>query len=117
MKRRGFLAGILAAGIAPAIVHNPMKIFVPKQDIAVSRMGRGLTGPIFHIDEIGFTGLSSPFDAELTVRQIQDKIAEKIRQMSYQLYTESGYIAAAQHIDRLVIPDPKMVQYLAGGHA
>lgn len=34
MKRRGFLgglAGILAAGVAPAIVSNPMKIWVPKQ--------------------------------------------------------------------------------------
>jgi len=40
MKRRGFLAGILAAGVAPAIVHNPMKIFVPKQEI--QRAGLGL---------------------------------------------------------------------------
>ncbi|MNU19466.1 hypothetical protein D3C71_76930 [compost metagenome] len=33
MKRRGFLtglAGILAAGVAPAIVREPMKIWVPK---------------------------------------------------------------------------------------
>ena len=35
MQRRGFLAGILAAGMAPAIVHNPMKIFVPRQGIQV----------------------------------------------------------------------------------
>lgn len=36
MKRRNFLgglAGILAAGAAPAIVHNPMKIVVPKRTI------------------------------------------------------------------------------------
>jgi hypothetical protein len=35
MNRRGFLAGILAAGTAPAIVRaeSLMKIFVPKQEI------------------------------------------------------------------------------------
>lgn len=35
LRRRGFLqgmAGILAAASAPAIVSNPMKIFVPKRD-------------------------------------------------------------------------------------
>lgn len=39
MNRRGFLgglAGILAAGVAPAIVHNPMKIVVPKKDLIYS---------------------------------------------------------------------------------
>jgi hypothetical protein len=117
MKRRGFLAGILAAGVAPAIVHNPMKIFVPKQDIVLPRTGRGVIGLLSQLDG---AGLSMDFqrasDPGLAVRQIQDKIAEKIRQMSYQLYTESGYVAAAQQIDRLVIPDPKMVQYLVGGH-
>jgi len=38
MKRRNFLgglAGILAAGAAPAIVHNPMKIVVPKRTIEI----------------------------------------------------------------------------------
>lgn len=33
IKRRGLLLGILSAGMAPAIVHNPMKIFVRKPDI------------------------------------------------------------------------------------
>ena len=36
MTRRGFLgglAGVLAAGMAPAIIHNPMKIVVPKRRI------------------------------------------------------------------------------------
>ncbi|MNU19617.1 hypothetical protein D3C71_78480 [compost metagenome] len=56
MKRRSFLAGILAAGVAPAIVHNPMKIFVPKQEIDIAsfypkELGRGFTSSIFHIDE------------------------------------------------------------------
>lgn len=54
MKRRGFLAGILAAGMAPAIIHNPMKIFVPKQEIIVPKVGRGLRSPIYHIDEAAF---------------------------------------------------------------
>ncbi len=31
--RRGFLAGIIAAGVAPAIIHNPMKIWVPRTDL------------------------------------------------------------------------------------
>ena len=39
MKRRGFLAGILAAGVAPAIVHNPMKIWVPRQEIQRASLG------------------------------------------------------------------------------
>lgn len=29
MNRRGFLAGILAAGVAPALVRSPMRIWVP----------------------------------------------------------------------------------------
>lgn len=35
MNRRGFLVGCLAAGVAPAIVSNPMKLFIPK-DIILS---------------------------------------------------------------------------------
>lgn len=58
MKRRGFLAGILAAGMAPAIIHNPMKIFVPKVAIDDEHMwpmiGRGLTQSVYHIDEMPF---------------------------------------------------------------
>lgn len=34
IKRRGLLLGILSAGMAPAIVHNPMKIFVRKPNIS-----------------------------------------------------------------------------------
>lgn len=30
ITRRGLLAGILAAGAAPAIVRNPMRIWVPR---------------------------------------------------------------------------------------
>lgn len=66
MKRRGFLTGltgILAAAAAPAIIHNAMKIHVPKQfgpekdyfniwtGQASPQTGRGLTSPIFHLDE------------------------------------------------------------------
>lgn len=116
MKRRGFLAGILAAGVAPAIVHNPMKIFVPKQDIVLSRTRRGLTSSIIYLDEVGFFNTPPIWDPELEVQQIQDQIVEKIRQMSYRLYTESGYIAAAQEVNGLAIQDPAVVQYQAGGH-
>lgn len=35
ISRRGFLAGIIAAGVAPAIIKNPMKLWVPKQEIEV----------------------------------------------------------------------------------
>jgi hypothetical protein len=34
--RRGFLAGILAAAAAPAIVHNPMRLWVPRREIAIA---------------------------------------------------------------------------------
>ena len=70
MKRRGFLTGltgILAAGAAPAIIHNAMKIYVPKKDVEMvvydlvgkprfSQLGRGLTTPIFHVDESPIQG-------------------------------------------------------------
>jgi hypothetical protein len=32
LTRRGLLAGILGACVAPAIVHNPMRIWVPRED-------------------------------------------------------------------------------------
>lgn len=54
MQRRNFLgglAGILAAGSAPAIIHDAMKIYVPKQDVVVPNLGRGLTTSIIHLDE------------------------------------------------------------------
>lgn len=34
ITRRGLLAGILGACAAPAIVHNPMRIWVPRADEA-----------------------------------------------------------------------------------
>lgn len=119
MNRRGFLsglAGVFAAGVAPAIVSNPMKIFVPKQDIVLPRTGRGLTSSIFHIDEAPFIDVPPTWDPKLA-GEIQEQLVEKIRQMSYQLYTDSGYVTAAQQVDRLVIQEPKMVQYLQGGLA
>ncbi len=39
MQRRGFLASILAAGVAPAIIRDPMKIWVPKQEIRRASLG------------------------------------------------------------------------------
>lgn len=58
IARRNFLgglAGILAAGSAPAIIHDAMKIVVPKQDIVLN-VGRGLTTPIIHVDESPIQG-------------------------------------------------------------
>jgi hypothetical protein len=34
-SRRGFLAGILAAAAAPAIVHNPMRLWVPRRELVI----------------------------------------------------------------------------------
>ena len=59
MQRRNFLgglAGILAAGSAPAIIRDAMKIVVPKQDIVVPNVGRGLTTSIIHLDESPIQG-------------------------------------------------------------
>jgi hypothetical protein len=86
MKRRGFLAGILAAGVAPAIVHNPMKIWVPKQDLLLNQ------------------GWSWP--APMTPEMIQVQIVEKIRAMAYKLYEDSGYGEAASLLSGLVITSP-----------
>jgi hypothetical protein len=33
ITRRSFLGAILASGVAPAVVHKPMKLWVPKQEI------------------------------------------------------------------------------------
>lgn len=43
VTRRNFLAGMLAAASAPAIVkaENMMKIFVPKQEIIIPSFSRG----------------------------------------------------------------------------
>lgn len=50
--RRGFLAGILAMGAAPAIVRaeNLMKLWTPPKII----LDRGMTRAIFHVDESPF---------------------------------------------------------------
>lgn len=39
VSRRGFLAGILALGAAPAIVHNPMKVWVPNTELIKGDFG------------------------------------------------------------------------------
>ena len=46
MQRRNFLgglAGILAAGSAPAIIHDAMKIFVPKNEIILPELDLAFT--------------------------------------------------------------------------
>ena len=44
ITRRGLLAGILGAGIAPAIITNPMKLWVPpKRTIKLMRSDYGRT--------------------------------------------------------------------------
>lgn len=100
MQRRGFLkglAGILAAGAAPAIIHDAMKIVVPKREIIL---------PAFYsYDYVSEPGFARAAD-------ISKLLTEKIRDMAYQLYKESGFVAAAESIDRLVIQDPTMVRYL-----
>ena len=66
MRRRGFLtglAGILAAGAAPALVREPMKIWVPKKDIQLVTWDHvyepGLFPPSHHL-----TDLSADFDGD-----------------------------------------------------
>jgi hypothetical protein len=79
MQRRNFLAGlagVLATGIAPAIVVEPMKIWVPPKS---KIKGRGLTSSINHIDELPWldpwndidfkTQYRSVFENELLKRQ------------------------------------------------
>ena len=59
ITRRGLLAGILGAGIAPAIVHNPMRLWVPKQELASSgdwygfmlRRGGPLGGDLISLEQ------------------------------------------------------------------
>lgn len=88
MQRRGFLAGILAAGMAPAIVHNPMKIWVPKEAPSFVGLGRGFTTASFVVPEEVFTA-----DA------IHAKIIEEVREMAFRLYMQSGYAEAALAIE------------------
>lgn len=96
MQRRNFLtgiAGILAAGVAPAVVHNPMKIVVPRKEIVP--LGEWLT-----------KGMSSDaFDAQryLAAMEISERNRQRLRQRAWELYVESGY------------PAPK--GFLAGGMA
>jgi len=50
MQRRNFLgglAGILAAGAAPAIIHNAMKIHVRKSDIYLSNLCEEILNPMW----------------------------------------------------------------------
>jgi hypothetical protein len=63
MNRRGFLtglAGIFAAGVAPAIVTQPMKIWVPKR----SSIPLGFTQQLLDIHRSKLTGLGADFDGD-----------------------------------------------------
>lgn len=72
MNRRGLLlglGGILSAGIAPAIIHDPMKIFVRKQG-----MDRMLITPAWFEEEITLDSRWSVSDDQM-VQFIKDNIA------------------------------------------
>jgi hypothetical protein len=45
MNRRGFLGAILAAGVAPAFVRSPMRLFVPKHAL----WGAGAIGSPYNL--------------------------------------------------------------------
>lgn len=117
MNRRGFLgglAGIFAAGAAPAIIHDAMKIVVPKQDIILPKLGRGLTSPIFHLDESPFQPWQSKTPAEIhadmmdtfdsvypsyaKMKEIEKALVDKVRDLAYQTYQQSGYPKAARSV-------------------
>jgi hypothetical protein len=39
ISRRGLLGGILSACVAPTIVHNPMRLWVPRQTVVGMHFG------------------------------------------------------------------------------
>lgn len=95
MKRRGFLTGltgILAAGAAPAIIHNAMKIVVPKRDIVTSIYGTNLCPEI-----IGPTGpwAEAIIDGTHPNQIFVERLHEELRAIAYRLYVSNGYAAAA----------------------
>ena len=102
MQRRGFLAGILAAGMAPAIVHNPMKIWVPKQGIQT-------WGP-----KIKNSGISGAYMGEaipsiengFAAQSVQDAVAairKEVQALALRLYREGGY---RHTVETLIVSSP-----------
>ena len=92
MQRRSFLASILAAGVAPALVRNPMKIFVPKPEIWVPMTPEDIMGQI--------------------LQRLHDQVAKA--------YMDSGYLAAALSLsggscatpERILTTDTTLREYL-----
>ncbi|MNU19467.1 hypothetical protein D3C71_76940 [compost metagenome] len=104
MQRRGFLrgmAGILAAGAAPAIIHDAMKIVVPRRSIVVTSLDTW--------DFVSGPGIGNQL---YDPAELQRLLLEKIRNMAYQMYKQSNFVAAAESVNSLVIQDPTMVRYL-----
>ena len=93
------------AGTAPAIVHNPMKIYVPKRDLLLDQ---GWSWPlplkkISVIDEYSFfcepglTGLGNVDNSfNDHVQQVEEAIVERLRVAYSQLHRDSGYRAATE---------------------
>ncbi len=107
--RRGFLAGlagIIVAGHAPAIVKQPMKIWVPKKE---DFRGRGFTSSIFYIDEAaGWHPMSAQESNALSSKSL-DRLVEQamteIRETCAAAYRESGFLQAGRAVDRVVVRD------------
>lgn len=61
MNRRSFLQSILAAGVAPAFVRNPMKLWVPNHSGLICQTQDGFTGWLSHASEF----ISTQYEGEI----------------------------------------------------
>lgn len=111
MKRRNFLgglAGILAAGAAPAIIHDAMKIYVPKRNLLLEQgwswpvphpAGRGLTSPIIHgLYDVDNTTDSnkdlSEYQKSYHLRAVDDGITWEYIRDNPQIFPRAGYMTS-----------------------